>query len=272
MSQTFFSKQDPSETLSRLNLLGSSRGVVTCWLKGRKEKNNYNVLKFDQDRMEVVLDSKEKDFNIGDVVLTSFELRGMNFFTEAVFQISIGGHTVLQIKNTLFKSERRSSYRLLTYPIYDVWAEFNVGEAYKGGVVVNLKSKVNQTGLFNNFLQLVGDKSNDVTNGNVMRIRIQDLSTTGMALHVGELENQYFQKDVVYNDVTLKFKDDVIVVPEVKIVYLVNYISNDKNLKMYKVGLHFENLPVTVDELIGKKINTLLRENDFNKDFENFIK
>jgi hypothetical protein len=272
MSQTFFSKQDLSETLSRLNLLGTSRGVVTCWLKGQKDKSTYSVLKFDPDRMEIVVDSKEKNFKANDIVLCTFELRGMNFFSEVLFQVSVSGYNVLQFKNTLFKSERRASFRLLTYPIYDVWAEFDLGEAYKGGVVVDFKSKVNQTNLFNNFLQLVGDKKDESTNLNTLRIRTQDLSTTGVALHVGELENKYFQKDVIFNNVTLKFKDDVIVVPEVRVVYVVDYISSDKNIKQYKVGLHFENMPVAIDELIGKKINVLLRQNDFNKDFENFLK
>jgi hypothetical protein len=273
MSQTYFSKQDPSETLSRLSLLGSSGGVVTCWVKGTKEKTNFKVLKFDKERMELMVDSQEKVFPEGTLVLCTFELRGMNFFSEVIFQVSVSGYAILHFKNILFKSERRTSFRLLTYPIYNVWAEFNLGKAYQGGVVIDFKTKSSQTGLFNNFLKLVGDKaSGDASEGNLLRIRIQDLSTTGMALHVSDLENKYFHKETIFQNVNINFKDEIIVVPEVKVVYTVDYISPDKNLKQYKIGLHFENLPTTTDELIGKKINTLLRNNDFNKDFENFLK
>lgn len=272
MSQTFFSKQDPTEKLSRLNLLGSSRGVVTVWLKGNKNKYNYNVFKFDKDRMEIVLDTKENIFKVGETVLCTFELRGMNFFSEVIFQVSISGFSVLQFKNTLFKSERRSSYRLLTYPIYEVWAEFDLGEAYEGGKVVDLKSRQSQTGLFKNFLKIVGDtKENESNDGARLKIRVQDLSTTGMALHIGELEHRYFSKGLVFHKVNIRFTDEVIAVPEVKVVYVVDYIS-EKNIKKYKLGLHFDNLPTNIDDQIGKKINRLLRENDFNKDFENFIK
>ncbi|MCM2351641.1 MAG: hypothetical protein NDI69_16600 [Bacteriovoracaceae bacterium] len=270
MSQTFFSKQDPSEKLSRLSLLGSSRGTVTVWIKGKKDKYNYNVFKFDKDRMELVLDAKDKIFTPGQTVLCTFELRGMNFFSEVIFQESISGFNVLQVKNTLFKSERRSSYRLLTFPLYEVWAEFDLGEVYEGGKVVDLKSRSNQTGLFKNFLQLLDDKTQDDTDK--FKIRVQDLSTTGMALHIGELERKYFEKDFVFQNMKIRFTDETIVVPEVKVVYVVDYISSDKNLKKYKVGAHFSNLPPATDDLIGKKINRLLRENDFNKDFENFIK
>ncbi len=271
MSQTFFSKQDPTEKLSRLSLLGSSRGVVTVWLKGSKTKYDYTVFKYDKEREELVLDTKERPFKSGDTILCTFELRGMNFFSEVIFLESISGFAVLQIKNTLFKSERRNSYRLLTFPLYEVNAEFDLGEVYEGGNVIDLKNRNNQTGLFKNFLKIVGDNTQE---GDVskLKIRVQDLSTTGMALHIGELEHKYFEKNLVYKNVGIKFSDETITVPDVKVVYVVDFISNDKNLKRYKVGLHFDNLPEKLDDHIGKKINSLLRQNDHNKDFENFIK
>lgn len=272
MSKTFFSKQDPTETLSRLGLLGSSKSALTIWIKGNKDKYNYNVAKFDKDRMEVVLDTKENPFKTGDVVLCTFELRGINFFSEVIFQLSISGYPVLQFKNTLFKSERRSSYRLLTFPLYEVFAEFDLGEDYQGGKVVDMKTRTSQTGLFKNFLKLMGDKEEIESQGSTLKIRVQDLSTTGMSLHIGEVEREYFQKDSIFQKVSIKFSDEVIVVPEAKIIYVVDYISSDKLVKKYKLGVHFENLPTSIDDQIGKKINRLLRENDFNKDFENFIK
>lgn len=275
MSQIFFSKQDPTEKLSRLSLLGSSRGTVTIWLKGKKEKHNLEVSKFDKDRMEIVLDTKDKLFNPGDTVLCTFELRGMNFFSEVIYQPSISGYAVLQFTKILFKSERRNSFRLLTFPIYEVWVDFDLGEVYEGGKVVDIKKRGSgQTGLFKSFLQIVGDESKseapDATGK--LKIRVQDLSTTGMAIHVSEIEGKYFQKDLIFQNVGIRFTDEVIEVPAVKVIYVVDYISNDKNIKKYKVGLHFHELPTTIDDLIGKKINRLLRENDFNKDFENFIK
>jgi hypothetical protein len=273
MSQTFFSKQSPEEKLSRLSLLGSSKSEVLIWIKGKKERSSYNTLKFDKERMEVVLDSREVLFAPGTKVLCTFSLRNMDFFSEVVYQISIDGHGVLQFTDTLFKTEKRSSYRLMTFPIYEVNAEFNLSEVYEGGKVVDIKNRSSQTGLFKSFLKLVEtDEASDAALGSQLKIRVQDLSTTGMSIHVSELESQYFRKDFMFQNVNIIFKDLTIKIPEVKVVYVVDYISNDKNLKKFKIGLHFNNLPVTVDELIGKKINSLLRENDFNKDFENFLK
>lgn len=272
MSQTFFSKQDPTEKLSRLSLLGTSRGTVTVWLKGKKDKYDYQAAKFDKDRIEIVLDTKENNFKSGDTVLCTFELRGMNFFSEVIYQVSISGYPVLQFKNTLFKSERRSSYRLLTYPHYEVYADFNLGEAYEAGKVVDMRSRTSQTGLFKNFLKLMGDKSDIETDGGILKIRIQDLSTTGMALHIGDVEREYFAKDMTFENVVIRFTDESITIPVAKIVYVVDYIGNDKQASRFKLGVHFENLPTSIDDQIGRKINYLLRQNDSNKDFENFIK
>lgn len=245
---------------------------MIVWLKGKKEKQTYQVLKYDKDREEIVLDTRDTIFKAGEIVLCSFELRGMNFFSETIFQVSISGHGVLQVKNTLYKSERRSSYRLLTYPLYEVNVEFNLGEAYLGGKVVDIKTRTGQTALFKNFLKIVDDEREVARLGEKLKIRVQDLSTTGLAIHVGEIESKHFQKDLVFHNAEIRFTDEVIKIPEIKVVYVVDYISNDKNLKKYKVGLHFSNLPPAIDDQIGKKINLLLRENDFNKDFENFIK
>jgi hypothetical protein len=270
MSQIFFSKQGPEETVSRLGLLASSRGVVTIWLKGSKDKNHLNVFKFDKERMEIILDSRENFYRDGETVLCTFELRGMSFFSEVIFKESVGGFSVLQFKNTLYKSERRNSYRLLTFPFYEVWAEFDLGQIYEGGKVVDLKSKINQTALFKNFLKLVN--STGAAEEGKLKIRVQDLSTTGMALHIGELETPFFKKDMIFEKVDISFSDVVIQIPKAKIVYMVDYLSSDKNLKKYKLGIHFEELPKHLDDQIGKKINKLLRENDNNKDFENFVK
>jgi hypothetical protein len=272
MSQTFFSKQDPSEKSSRLSQLGFSKGQITVWPKGKKEKQTLPILKFDKDRSELVLDVKDSLFTTGSTLLCTFEVRGMNFFSQVVFLKSIAGHAVLHFNTDLFKSERRSSYRLLTFPIYEVWSEFDLGEVYEGGKVVNIRNRTNQTALFKNFLKLVEKKESDEPEDNNLKIRVQDLSTTGMALHIGELENPYFKKDQVFKKVIIHFQDEKITIPEVKVVYVVDYIAGDKNIKKFKVGLHFENLTPSIDDQLGKKINKLLREVDSNKDFENFVK
>ncbi len=269
MSQTFFSKLDQAEKDNRLNAIANTGGKVTLWIKGDKEKQLLAVKSYDAERMILALDTQENLYPNYTSVLCSFEFRGMNFFSQTIFLKSSGDFACIKFAADLFKSEKRSSYRLMTYPLHTVWAEFNLEEAYQGGKVINFRTKQSTTALFNKFLTLV---EGDETNPSVIKIRVQDLSTTGMALHIGEIESKYFTKDSVYKNVRIKFTDEEVIIPEIKVLYAVNYVGSDKNLKKFKIGIHFENLSNGLDNWLGKKINSLLRESDHNKDFENFKK
>lgn len=269
MSQTFFSKLDQAEKDNRLSAIANSRGKVTVWVKGQKEKHFPEALSFDAERGILTLNLKEDLFPSNTSTLTSFEFRGMSFFAQTIFMKSSGDFACLKFPAELYKSEKRSSYRLMTFPLHQVWALFNLEEAYQGGKVIDFRTKQSTTGLFNKFLNLVEGDANDPS---ALKIRVQDLSTTGMAIHIGELESKFFPQDAIFKNVRLKFSDEEVVIPEVKIVYSVNFIGSDKNIKKFKLGIHFENLPNALDHLLGKKINNLLRESDHNKDFENFKK
>lgn len=271
MSQIYFSKLNSEEKKSRLQRLGSSRGVITVWLKGQEERHEcYAVSFFDLEEVAVKFD--KNPFPFRTQLLCTFELNGSTYFSNVDIENRQDETAALIFKQDLFKMERRGSYRLLTFPIYDVWSEFDLQEVYEGGKVINLKSKISQTGLFKNFLKLVDPQNDADSQIKKLRIRVQDLSTTGMAIHVNELEVPYFSKDLVFNDVNLRFSDDVIVIAQLRVVYIVDYIGSDRSDGKYKVGIHFEKVDHITDDKIGRKINSLLREVDLNQDFENFIK
>jgi hypothetical protein len=271
MSQTYFSKMSSQEKQSRLTQLGQSKGTITVWVKGQKQKHQFSVLEYDAERSALILNSKHDIFRIHTPLLCSFELRGMYFFMQVDSNKNILDQFILECSGELFKSEKRNSYRLLTFPIYEVYAEFKLDESYEGGNVIDIKNRASQTGLFKNFLKLVDPKENEGHSQSVKH-RIQDLSTTGMSFHIGELDSQFFFKDAIFKDILIHFSDESILIPEVKVVYVVDYVSGDKKLKKLKVGIHFPHLATSVDEKIGKKINQLLRQIDFNKDFETFTK
>lgn len=269
MSQTFFSKLDQAEKDNRLSAIANHRGKVTVWVKGQKDKHLLDVISYDLERSTLALSVKDDLYADNTECLCSFEFRGMNFFAQTTYLKSSGGFSCVKFPAELYKSEKRSSYRLMTFPLHEVWAIFNLEEVYQGGKILDLRSKQSTTGIFKKFLNLVEGDENDPGS---LKVRVQDLSTTGMALHIGELEASYFPADAVFKNVRLKFVDEEIIIPEVKIVYAVNFIGSDKNLKKFKLGIHFEALPNSLDHLLGKKINNLLRESDHNKDFENFKK
>ena len=67
----------------------------------------------------------------------------------------------------LFKGERRSAYRLLTYPHHEVYIAIHIpDEEVDKSNVISLNSKMSQTNLFKNFLQIVdGDDNNQYREG-----------------------------------------------------------------------------------------------------------
>jgi c-di-GMP-binding flagellar brake protein YcgR len=269
MSEIFFSQQNLPETISKLSQVVQSKSVLTLWLKGKKEKYIFKALRFDKDKLEITIDNSSQLFEENASVLCSFELMGVSFFSEIIYHSS-ESYNVLMFKNALYKSERRSSFRLLTFPHHQVWATFDIESASAQGKVIDLKSRGTQTRLFRSFLKIIGD--HESVDQSKLKMRVQDLSTTGMALEIGEVEAGYFDKGMIFQKVDLIFSDDTIQIPAAKIVYVVNYISNDRSTKKYKVGIHFENLISSIDDKLGRKINSLLRLTDAKKDFEKFLK
>lgn len=268
MSQVFFTKLDENEVVTRLSLLSSSHGMVTIWEKGEKEKFKYNVLKYHRDLNELVLNPSDKKFSSGKILLCSFELRGMSYFSEVIFQTSIGGHEVLQFKAAIFKSERRANFRLLAYPLHKIWAIFNLKTADGNQNVLQIKDS--QAQVFKSFLKMVDD--NSLTENQNVKILIHDLSLSGIGFNIGKYELDYFKKDTEFKDTIIKFQDEIIEIPSSKVAYVIDYVSSDNKGKRYKVGLHFGVLSATVEDRLSSKINSLLREHDDNAAFENFIK
>lgn len=266
MSQTFFSKQTPVERESRFNQLVSSGEPLIVWKKGSSERHNFKATHFDKKANELVVDNGDIIYAVNAKVLGSFELRGMNFFCELNVLKSSQGYTLFKIGDILYKSERRSSYRLLTYPIYEIYALFHIDHLVDDDSVINMNTGMSRKNLFKNYLKLVdkGDAGNQY-----VKVRVQDLSATGLALHISELEEKFIVKDQTYKNLEIHFPDEVITIPEAKVVYVVPYIAGKG--KKFKVGVNFPNLSSKIDIHLGRKINELLRQIDSNKDFENFI-
>ncbi|HLW57663.1 MAG TPA: PilZ domain-containing protein [Bacteriovoracaceae bacterium] len=266
MSQTFFSKQTPDERASRFNQLATLKETIVVWKKGSAQRYKFQATHFDKKLNELVVDNGDIIFETQAKLLGTFELRGMNFFCELTVVKSSQGYTLFKLADILYKSERRSSYRLLTYPIYEIYALFHIDHLVEDSSVINLNTGVSRKNLFKSYLKLVdkGDSENQY-----VKVRVQDLSATGLALHISELEEKFIVKDQVYKNLEIHFPDEVIVIPEAKVVYVVPYIS-DKG-KKFKVGVNFPNLSSKIDNHLGRKINELLRQIDSNKDFENFI-
>ena len=267
-SGVHFQKLSLAEKAQKLITLSNNHGAMILWRKGSKDKILLRAQNFNRDHFEIFIEGPGAKFLSDTDVLVTFEVNGTKCFGQGKLS-HVNEDTYCVVCNgEFFRSERRSSYRLLTYPHHKVYAHFDVGESYEGGNVINLKTKISQTGLFKDFLKLVGEGQDE--DGRVV-FRVADISTTGMAINLGEYESKFFEKDRVFENTVVDFVGEKFTFPKTRVVYVIDYFAKEKSQRLYKVGFKFDDVDVNLDEQIGKKINNILREGDDVDDFEDFI-
>lgn len=271
-SQTSFTTLSTSEKKSKLRQIASQKSTCTLWIKGQKDRSTFKVKEYDKDLQQLAFHPEAMLLVGGAELLGSFELNGVDFFFKAKVLSQTKDALVLDAAGEFFKSERRQNFRLMAYPIYDITAGFKLTESYVGGKVVDIRNRSGQTGLFRSFLKLVDPSASDGL-GETLRFKVQDLSVTGLSLFVGEIELPHFKTGDVFEALKLSVQGELIEIPKARIVYVVDQIGHgEKGAKKYKIGVHFENLPIETDQRLAGKINELLRQIDSNNEFEDFLK
>jgi hypothetical protein len=266
-----FTKITEKEKLSKLNITIRNNVEITVWIKGRSVREHYKSIELMGHKIKVY-PSKTLHL-VNNDVLFKFEINGVNYFSQGKLTENKSEKSCfLTINAEMFKSERRTSYRLLTYPIYDVQLVVSIPEVYQGSNVVDIKTGVSQTKIFKSFLNIIG-QNNEQEGYSKVSFRVQDISVTGLSFVVGDVEREYFRKGQKLTLFNIYFDGELFDVEEATIVYMIDYFqSNKKGLKQHKVGIRFENVTTNADSQLGRKINEVLRTNESNDEFEDFIK
>jgi hypothetical protein len=266
-----FTALDEAERKSRLWHLASQKGQCTLWVRGEISRQNFRVKDFDRESGKLSFHSEDQNWRSGQDVLGTFELKGMSFFFKGRVQSANAESFVLTMTGEFYKSERRRATRMLAYPLYEIKARFNLPASYDEGKVRDIRHKASNTGLFKSFLRLVDEEKGQNT-GSELILRVQDLSASGMSVHIGPVEAEWFRTGELISDVNIALNSQDLIVPKVRVVYVVDHIGGDRRTKLFKVGLRFEELPRPIEEMITKNIQSLLKLSDVNNDFEDFVK
>ncbi len=270
--RTNFTTLSESEKKSKLWQLSSAKGKCTLWQRGQKERRPFRVKDYNRENNQLMLHQELEALGVGQDILGTFELKGVSFFFKAKVTKASRDEIIVEASGEFFKSERRQNFRLLAYPIYDITAAFALPVTYEGGKVVDIRNKTTQTGLFKSFLRLV-EPQRSVEDQSNLRLRVQDISLTGMSIYIGPAEIEWFRAGETFKNLEVSLEGQNLVFPDCRIVYVVDQIgTNDRQQKKYKVGLRFEALPETIERQLAAKINDLLRSVDANKEFEEFLK
>lgn len=275
-AQGQFTELQISERDLVLGELARTGEFVTIWIKSSSNKIFFKCKGYAPYSSLVELIPRESgQFNQLDKkeVLVSFFLKSMQFFLTGVFTIDKINQTyLLKCSLKAYKFERRRNFRLLTFPMHAVRFHLKFPKEGRPSNVISLRARGEQTKLFQKFLELVNDQT-DMKKTYEANFRVQDLSTTGLSFVMGELENRIVYDSLLLENALLEFNDKKYIIPQSKVVYLMDYIDPAKpGVKFFKVGVAFQNLDLALDNELSIHINKEIRELDSNKVFEDFLK
>lgn len=269
-SKVHFTPLNRQELRSRIKSLISNNIELIIWIKGRAAKESYRALQLDADSQKITVKPYDSAQFVGKDILYKFEIAGSHYFGIGKLEKDSAGLVYIKYERKLYKSERRSSYRLLTYPTYDVKTYFTVSDDYQGENVVDIRTGKSQTNIFKNFLKIIGQK--DETATGLISLRVLDLSVSGLSFIIGELEKNLFKENTELKSFMISFDGEEFEIPKANVVYVVDYIQSEKkNIKQFKVGIKFSKVSINTDSRLGQKINKMLRENESNDEFEEFV-
>lgn len=270
----YFKKLTESEKQSKLaRLCTVNDSSVVVWLKGSKNKYTLKPSQFYKSKKEILITGDVPDNLFNKEVLVSFELSGLHFFGQSKLITQTSDKLYLDFNLVdLFKSERRANFRLLTFPHQKVYLHIKVpSEEVEQSNIVQFNTKTSETGLFTNFLSLIGEKNSIKKIEGYIKLRVLDISVTGLALRLGDIENKFLEKiGPKFTEMYLEFNENMIAIPEGEILYKLDFLAPDRKTRMFKGGLKFSNIDTNLDEELSKIINETLRSLD--SEFEDFLK
>lgn len=270
----YFKALNEQEKLSKLALLSKPENSnIVVWKKGESRKFTLKVSDFVRSKSEVkILKDFPKDLKDSEV-LVSFEISGLNFFGRAKVVERLDSQIWLELSEELYKSERRKNFRLLTFPHHNVFINFKIGkDKIRQSNVLNLKGNSGEeTGLFKNFLNLIGENEQTLDPEEYLRFRVLDISVTGLAFQFGNIERDFFSNpDQIFEDSVLEFNDKMITIPELQVLYIQDKFALNQSTTVTKAGVAFKDINVNLDEELSFLINKALRS--IESEFEGFLK
>ena len=268
-----FKKLTDEEKHSKLSQLArSTENKLTVWKKGETKKYDLSPIQYFRSKSDIQVSGHIPDDFLDKEILFSYELAGLNFFGKSKLISLTKERMYLECHSELFKSERRANFRLLTFPHQQVFIHIPVPQVEEEqSNLISLKTKTSETGLFHNFLNVIDDKTAAVKIDGHLKLRVIDISVTGLAAQLGYTENQIFEEiNIDLGPIELEFNGRMIKIPNGKILYKLDYLAPDKKTRMYKAGIHFLDVDTNLDEELANLINLTLRS--LESEFEDFLK
>jgi hypothetical protein len=280
-----FIKLNSQELSSKIALLVSNLERVIFWrvspryFEGRATsfalKNNKILLSLERTGIHVRV--------LNETVCLNFALNDIEYFLrgKVVEQVDDDPKLSIELEEHCFRVEKRSRERLLTYPVYDVYAYLKFQKNTISNVVFLNSNEQKSRDFFSEIENCQKNKISAMAleletsdEEDLVGFRVEDLSSSGLSFFASVKEKEMIL-DALNREpffLVLNFEMQIINVEEAIIVYKMNYINPQlAGVPMYKIGINFKHSPTLkrkIEDITGATIDLA----DYQKEFEEYIK
>ncbi|MFA6236995.1 MAG: hypothetical protein WC635_06675 [Bacteriovorax sp.] len=220
---------------------------------------------------------------INETICLNFVLNDIDYFLRGIVveQFEDDPKIIIELEEVCFRAEKRLRERLLTYPVYEVYAYLKFQKRKEANVIFLNKGEQKTRDFFSEIDNIQKNKiasmSYDLNAGDeedLIGFRVEDLSSTGLSFFANTKEKEMILDllDKQSFTLVLNFEMQVFNLEEAVIVYKMNYINAQfSGVPMYKVGINFKYSPSLkrkIEEISGITVDLV----DYQKEFEEFIK
>lgn len=280
-----FIKLNQEELSTKIALLVSDRARIIFW-KTAPRYYEGKAFSYEIRQRKTYLTISDCNIHlrlVGERICFNFSVNDIDYFLrgKVMEQMEDNLQMVVELEEHCFRMEKRSRERLLTYPVYDVYAYLKYQKAPDTNVVFfNKKEQKNRDffseidNLQKNKIKAMSDDLNVEDSEDLVGFRVEDISSSGLSFFANSKEKDHIIDALEENkfSLMLNFEMQVFNLEEANIVYKISYINAQfSGVPMYKIGITFKTSPSLkrkIEDISGITVDLL----DYQKEFEEFVK
>jgi GTPase SAR1 family protein len=278
-----FIKLTTEELSNKIALLVSNHDRVIFWKTSPRYFEGFAGKFLVQNRIFLTLEKTDTTIRLnGESICLNFTLNDIDYFLRGkiIEQPDEEARITVELEEECFRMEKRSRERLLTYPVYDVYAYIKFQKKPKPNVIFFNKGEQKTRDFFSEIDNIQKNKisamSEILTAGDeedLIGFRVEDLSSNGLSFFASAKEKELVLDEIEENfSLVLNFEMQIFNLEEAVIVYKMNYINSQfQGVPMYKVGINFKHSPSLkrkIEDVSGITVDLV----NYQKEFEEFIK
>lgn len=280
-----FIKLNQEELSAKIALLVSETSRVIFWKTAPRYYEGKAFL-FEVRQKKTYLTVSDCNIHlrlVGERICLNFSINDIDYFLrgKVLEQTEANMQMIVELEEYCFRVEKRSRERLLTYPVYEVYAYLKYAKNPSSNVVFFNKKEQQSRDFFSEIDNLQKNKIQSLTSDlhlgeseDLVGFRVEDLSSSGLSFFANTKEKENILDALEENkfSLVLNFEMQVFNLEEASIVYKISYINSQfSGIPMYKIGITFKPSPSLkrkIEDHSGITVDLI----DYQKEFEEFIK